>query len=179
MNKLKLTVFRISVAVWTLVLGLLSVYLYSNISHSAQEIMFADSIDVKEQVSITEVIPASKMKTPFEFQSVFPNRFTPTFRACKPGYIQGYITDDGAALSEGSECNLENERETSSKFETKINQAKRIVERNDERIILEFEENGNHYFEILRYRGGSCIKFIHAPSLELALEFENWYESDR
>lgn len=174
---MKLTVFRISVAIWTLVLGLLSVYFYSQLSQSAQY-LFVNSINVEEQLSIVEVASKPEIEQIPAIKPFLPNRFTPTFRACKPGYTQGYETDDGVELSEGSECPWEDEETTSQRFESKIERAKTIIERKGGRIILEFEENGKHYFEILRYSDGDrCIKFIHAPSLEIAFEFEKWEES--
>lgn len=174
---MKLTVFRISVAIWTLVLGLLSVYFYSQLLQSAQY-LFVNSINIEEQLSIVEVVSMPEIEQTPAIQTFLPNRFTPTFRACKPGYTQGYETDDGVKLSEGSECPWEYEENASKDFEAKIERAKTIIERKGERIILEFEEDGKHYFEILRYSDGDrCIKFIHAPSLELALEFEKWNES--
>jgi hypothetical protein len=54
----------------------------------------------------------------------------------------------------------------------RIRQAKRIIERKNGRFILEFKDKQGHYYEILQHVIDDSYDFIRAPTLELALEFE-------
>jgi hypothetical protein len=113
--------------------------------------------------------------------------FTPTCRACKPGYILGYQTEDGQDLREGVAAALDKKGDV---LEKRLKDAKRVIQiRRDyrdsrdhitaERIILENQSYycGEKSFWIITYEYDDAYSFIDAPSLELALEFEQFLTS--
>ena len=111
-------------------------------------------------------------------------RFTPMFRGCGMGYVQGYELDNGLTMTEGSDC-FDSSVEAWRNFSRQLINARKIVERVPshkdrfgdvgERVIALFppsERSGSEYARILWYGGGECILYIEAPSVEIALEFE-------
>jgi hypothetical protein len=83
MKKLFIRTFITSV---TFCLGVLAVFIVSLLVQANLD--YAPSGTVEHERLIT---PATKK-----------HQFNATFRACKPGYVQGYETDDGQQLREGS-----------------------------------------------------------------------------
>ncbi len=81
-------------------------------------------------------------------------RFIPSFRGCGMGYTQDYITNDGYILSEGNaDCDGPVE----------------VIQTENGRIISKLDVNGKTYFRI--HKDVHCIT---APTLEMAVEFENY-----
>lgn len=76
--------------------------------------------------------------------------------------------------------NTQREINWSIKKATKVLESQTISDENsksnEKRIILEYGKEKKS-FEILKYDGEKTIRVIAAPSLELALEFEKWWES--
>jgi hypothetical protein len=107
-------------------------------------------------------------------------RFSPTSRGCGQGYSQGYETNDGERLSEGVSWNP-SRKTTSREFQKLVRDAEQVVERIPnysgyhgwvgERVVL---INGPESVSILLYDGGSAYRFIDAPTLSTALEFEQY-----
>jgi hypothetical protein len=89
-------------------------------------------------------------------------RFTETFRACRPGYVQGYITNDGTKAFEGT-C-----------YEGRI--PTRIIDRRKGRAVLEFIDEGEARYEIRKYERNRCSGVIGSPSLDVALELEGFLQ---
>jgi len=101
------------------------------------------------------------------------------------GYTQTYYTDDGQPLSEGVSWNP-SPSVIKERFQHWISDAKQVVERVPkfrnhrgevgERIILinRPDELGRGSVSILFYDGGGSYRFIDAPTLDLAFEFEKY-----
>lgn len=164
---MKRALFYAIFAILTLVVGISSAWFL-------QPFPIGDLSLPNEADSLSKAVPAIESVTDID---ILPrHRFTETFRACKPGYVQGYVTDTEQAVTEGNNrCNLEDNGATETEFNDAIRRATRIVERKEGRVVLEFRDAEEKYIEILRYNGGACISFIRAPTLELALEFEKWH----
>jgi hypothetical protein len=78
-----------------------------------------------------------------------------------------YKTLDGQEILSGNFYSL-----NVKGMKRRIRQAKRIIERKNGRFILEFKDKQGHYYEILQHVIDDSYDFIRAPTLELALEFE-------
>lgn len=125
-------------------------------------------------------------ESPAEFKH--QKRFIPTGRGCGLGYFQGYRTNDGQHLSEGV-TGYRSYKETGKEFKKILAKAVRIVERFPkyknhlgdigERVILinPPDKNGKETISILWYGGKDYIQYVNAPSVDLALEFEQFLES--
>lgn len=112
-------------------------------------------------------------------------RFSRGSRGCGQGYVQSYQTNDGQLVDEGSFWELDNSK-TKQHVDKIINNAQRVIERvpNDrdyfgergERIVLvkKPNEEGEATVLILWYDGGKSYRFIAAPTLDIALEFEQY-----
>ena len=103
-------------------------------------------------------------------------RFVPTSRGCGNGYVQSYVTNDGYRLSEGVWKTSSKEFQKYFLDVTILKQVKNAKNRHGE-IGVRYEvngkdENGNKYFQILWY-GNGTLHDITAPSIGIALEFEN------
>ena len=104
---------KLSVAMLTLFGGILAVLLINKFFNS-EDFTTVDKSDLESAVIVT-IAPK-------------PPRFTETFRACRPGYIQGYETNDGIILTErSSSCEKPKKRD------------KRILHSDNERIISKIE----------------------------------------
>lgn len=115
-------------------------------------------------------------------------RFIATGRGCGFGYVQQYETADGQRLAEGM-SGFERDKKARASFKKRISQAVRVIERGTryrshpsqtgERVVLVNppDENGVESVSILWYGGGQFTAYIEAPSLDLALEFEQYLES--
>lgn len=159
--------FRVLVAVITFAIGFSAVWMMPAFTMSSINI---DSLAVEETKS--------------ELRESKKHRFLTTYRACKPGYIQGYETDEGDRLSEGTAPaadigfglgyhQLIREARTPHVFVSKYRDH---TGRIGERHILKNEPNeqGEESVTILFYDGGDYYRFINAPTMELALEFEQY-----
>lgn len=112
-------------------------------------------------------------------------RFTPTYRGCGNGYVQGYDTDDGQRVDEGVEAPF-HPKQARTEFLKYIREAKQVIKRlpkyHDhlgkvgERVVIvnKPDREGNRWVSILFYDGGHQIRYIDAPNLGLALEFEQY-----
>jgi len=112
-------------------------------------------------------------------------RFTPTGRGCGNGYVQGYQTDSGETVWEGVSA-FESRKEARQSFKKKQGEAVRIIERRTkvpdnrgnmgDRIVLETppDDEGQTGIIIIWYGGGQHVREIGAPTLDLALEFEQY-----
>lgn len=169
---MKRTSFYLGAAITALIVGLIGVRLLGFFP-TFENFQIIESSDLQKGFSAVEPIPIT---------ANLPSlHFTKTFNSCSidSGYIQGYITNDGQHLSEGNECFFGKNKKTGKEFNKLINESKKTIERNTERVVLEFEGENGKYFKILYYNGGQCFDFIDAPNLELALEFEKWQESQK
>lgn len=136
---------KLSVAMLTLFGGILAVLLINKFFNS-EDFTTVDKSDLESAVIVT-IAPK-------------PPRFTETFRACRPGYIQGYETNDGIILTErSSSCEKPKKRD------------KRILHSDNERIISKIETKERSYYEIYHLKNSHCID---TPTLETGLELEEW-----
>ncbi|MBX7169432.1 MAG: hypothetical protein K1X72_00655 [Pyrinomonadaceae bacterium] len=103
-------------------------------------------------------------------------RFIPYARGCKPGYSQSYITNEGDFMNEGvtpmNEKQLKKFLKNAEVIERVENAKNRHGDKGVRFITKNISKNGETYYEILWY-GGNLLFDITAPTLELALEFEN------
>lgn len=110
-------------------------------------------------------------------------RFMPTWRGCGGGYSQGYVTDNDEPLTEGVRWHS-SRRVIRREFEKLVRDAQHVVERVPkfqdhlgkvgQRIVIVNNptEDGKESVSILFYDGDDSYRFIDAPTLGLALEFE-------
>lgn len=117
-------------------------------------------------------------------------RFIPTVRSCGLGYDQSYQTNDEQPLEEGM-FGVETSKEASATFNKMIAKASRVIEQGQryrshpdkvgERVIVvnPADENGEETISILWSDGKHYIAYINAPTLELALEFEQFLEANK
>lgn len=103
-------------------------------------------------------------------------------RGCGNGYAQAYMLPNGQRMSEGS-TPYETREAAQEALESIIIKALRVVERvpkvknrwgnEGERIVLITSDNhGKEEASIIWYDGDKAILWIYAPSLEIALAFE-------
>lgn len=159
-------VTRISIAVFTFVIGLTGVRL-------AGEGAGGVGAPAAGRTAAT-VVPVAAPQ---------PERFKPTLRGCGMGYGQVYEMPDGRAMSEGSACS-ETAREARREWRKLLAGAAKILERvprhknrsgdRGERVVALFPPDGHAggTARILWYDGGDCYLYISAPTLDIALEFE-------
>lgn len=103
-------------------------------------------------------------------------RFQETGRGCGMGYVQGYETDDGERVSEGSiGCFAAPGKKNS--FRVAKRKPNRVLTETSERAVVEINEDGKTSFVIYEISEGDCTNFISAPTLELALEFEEFLKN--
>jgi hypothetical protein len=103
------------------------------------------------------------------------SRFQETGRGCGMGYVQGYETDDGIKVSEGNiGCSAVGKENPFREAKRKPN---RVITQTGERAVVEINEDGKRSFEIYEISEGDCTHFISAPTLELALEFEEFLKN--
>ena len=177
---MKRAYLRFRVMLMTFALGLASVFLFNGFLNKTHENFLTLSETKSSDVLVV---------FPRERKSMFgEKRFNETWRACKPGYAQGYITNDGMELTEGNNC------EKSEGID------ERIIQKNNERVISEIERkdkiSGQIYqigigqkrdpsngernykksYKIYQIRTGHCIE---SPSIELGLELENFLKTNR
>ena len=112
-------------------------------------------------------------------------RFSPSARGCGAGYSQLYVTDDDQPVSEGVHWDPST-KIIRRNFRKLVRDAKNVVERSanfrgypdrvGERIIIVNQPGklGEDSVSILFYDGGDSYRFINAPTLALALEFEQY-----
>jgi hypothetical protein len=128
-----------------------------------------ESNEPDENVLLPVVLPAKQ-------------RFTPTGRACKPGWAQGYESSDGERLSESGN-GFSSVAMANRELQKRISKAEKIVERTvkfdskgkkvGERVIAIFPPNeGRTTWVSIIWTDKTAIGSINAPSLQLALEFE-------
>ena len=156
---------RIFIGFATFVVGILFVFVTSNLSTSQNETVF-----------IVEPVYKSEMRIP---------RFTPFARGCGNGYAQSYKTDDGDFVAEGVTAE-DSRKEVRRVLREWIRDSRQIIERSPkfrnhrgevgERIILLNKPNdeGKESVSIVFYDGGDSYRFIDAPTLDLVLEFEQY-----
>ena len=111
-------------------------------------------------------------------------RFTPFGRGCGNGYVQSYDTNDGERVAEGVVV-FSTRKEARRSFNEGKTQA-RILERTPnfrdhegnigERVIVEYvsKDPQETTVSIMFYDGNDFIRYIDAPTLDLALEFEQY-----
>lgn len=137
--------FRFRFFLMTLALGFASVWFFHNITITEDE-------NIKTATLVT-IAPK-------------PPRFLETFRGCGGGvgYFQGYMTNDGAELTEGNLCEKPKARD------------KRIIQKDKERIVSKIEYENETYYKIYQIESGKCIT---APTVELGIELENYLKNNR
>jgi hypothetical protein len=158
---------RIAIGLITFLLGISSVFVFKVATESSLP---------AENLAVFRVIPISRDAIP---------RFTPTGRACGGGYAQGYRTNDGEAVVEGVAGGRDS-KEIKRELRKWVRDAEQVIERLPkfrdhrgnvgERIVIVNRpgESGEGSVSIFFYGGGDYYRFIDAPSLDLALEFEQY-----
>ena len=157
---------RLSAALFTFTIGVFAATAWFSLTYTRPRF-----------VSAKTVAPAPAPPTVEEALT-----FRGTFRACKPGWAQGYEASDGEKLSEwsypyGSHANARSE------LNKRLRDALRVVERTPrldrdgnlgERVIGIFppnEQRSKEWVGIL-WTEGAALRGIYAPSIRHALEFE-------
>ena len=180
---MKRTFLRLSISILTFAVGFSVVWLVGLLT-----VLFPPLEN--KSVSFND-LPTGQPVIPIAETSYQKPRFTGTFRGCGFGYVQGYETDDGQQLSEGITGNA-TRKKAPAEFKKLIAKAVRVVERVPnyenhrgelgERVVLvnpPDDRNAEETVSILWYGGGQFIAFIDAPSLDLALEFEQFLEATK
>lgn len=158
--------FRFFTLTLTFTLGLSAVWFFGHLTYVPREIpiVSAETIDIPK--------PAK-------------SRFSPYARGCGNIYVQSYETDDGQFVAEGL-TGFRSKNLARREFLKTVRSATAIVQRvrdarnhlgkRGERAVLrgKDKETGEGFVEILWYDGDDTVRFISAPSLELALEFEQY-----
>lgn len=110
------------------------------------------------------------------------NGITPTARGHGNGYGQAYKLPDGKKLGEGNEC-FDSFKQATKRMKVWLKGADHIIERvapveqkgkrKSERVVASFpkDEFGNRWVTIMWVQE-RCIHWMHAPTLEYALELE-------
>jgi hypothetical protein len=136
--------------------------------------------EVREELEVTPLVTFDSPKS--ETLKLLP-KFMPFARGCGNGYAQSYWTSDGQWLSEGVQV-FETTKKTRAELNRWITKATRIIERVPnyknrwgdlgERIVIvnPLDKNGKESVSVLWYGGDNSVSYIDAPTLELALEFE-------
>lgn len=175
---------RFSTLLLTFFIGVIAVWLISLLTIVPQPIE-TQPVFINEHSEEIPVTPISTVSAPKDSDE--KPRFGATGRGCGFGYWQGYETDDGQQLSEGM-SGFETRKKARSEFNKRIAKAVNIIEQGQrfrshpgkvgERVVLinPADENGKETISIIWYGGGQFIAFINAPTLDLALEFEQFLE---
>jgi hypothetical protein len=142
------------------------------------------------EVALPEVVQSvdSNLK---ETNEVILNkeRFTFLGHACGNGWVQGYELPDGQRISTGLDA-FGSSKEAESELSKTLSKAERIITTVEKykkpsreigkRTIAEFisEKTGKSVVGIFwRKKGEDSYEYIYAPTLEIALEFEKYQES--
>jgi len=170
---------RIGVGFVTFVVGISAVFVTSKLSTPENEAApNYDPVYNAENETVLIVEPVYKAETGI-------SRFTPYGRGCGNGYAQSYTTDDGQFVDEGVAAGYY-PKEIRRDLRKWVRDAKQVIERVPkfrnsleevgERIIIVNKPNkeGKESVSILFYDGGDSCRFIDAPTLDLALEFEQY-----
>lgn len=141
-------------------------------------------------VFVTSRLSAPQTESAFIIAPVYKSetgipRFMPTGRGCGGGYSQGYVTDDEQPLAEGVRWHP-SKKIIRREFREWVRDAKQVIEevpkfRNHRGevgrrivIISKASDDGNEWVSILFHDGDESYRFIDAPTLDLALEFEQY-----
>ena len=147
---MKLILQKLGVASLTLTIGLFSTFIIKKIYNS----VIAADIDESDLKNVVMVSIAPKSP-----------RFIETGRGCGNGYIQGYETNDGMKLFEGT-LNCKKPKNNDSK----------IFQKDSKRIISKIETLEKIYYNIYQLENSHCI---NSPTIELGLELEDWLASQK
>jgi len=160
----------------TLALGLASVPFFTSLSERWSEVSV--ELPVVESESLITVFPQ-------EHQRIFRLKVA----GCGgwniyggQGGAAGFETEDGQKVSIDSSY-YDKKKGVQRELQIRLQEANQIIEitqaahdyseKLGKRIILKNGKENKHY-EILRYDGNKSIRTIYAPTLKLALEFENY-----
>ncbi len=142
---------KLGVAILTFIIGIATVLLIDRF-YNSEGFTIEDKSDLENAVVVT-IAPK-------------PPRFTETFQSCGLGCVfQSYVTNDGIELSETYRC-----------CKNPKNRDKKIVQKDDEKIVSKIETDGKTYYEIYLLENEHCI---YAPTIELGIEFEKWQSSQK
>lgn len=175
-----------SVALLSTAVGLSSVFIFyvcEEINHSlnnSQALINPDKGKPKV-IKLPFVIDGEFMEVEIDEEEPF------TFlgHACGNGYVDGYITGNEERLSSGLA------KINPSEFRKEIREASKVIENIDDfknrdgengvRVVVQVEdEDGNkRFYKIIWYDKKENMYYIIAPSLNLAIEFEKWQESQK
>jgi hypothetical protein len=111
-------------------------------------------------------------------------RFTLLGHACGNGYVQGYITNEGERLSTGLDIIKPKDFQkevVEAEILSKIENYENTDGKKGTRFILKGRNNktGKEFYELIWYDQKRNKYYITAPSLDLALEFEQWQKSQK
>lgn len=159
-------IFFLSIALSTFIFGSVLAWLYDG----ATKAITAKTITVPH-----------KVERRIEKTSLLDG-IEPTIRGCGNGYAQGYELPDGTGMGEGNSC-YRSFKEADKEMRALVKKAEYIIERvapskrkgeaKSERVVISFPgaELINKGIRIM-WVHDHCLRWINAPSLELALEFE-------
>ncbi|MDQ3061977.1 MAG: hypothetical protein M3R14_03815 [Acidobacteriota bacterium] len=183
---MKRIIFRFSITILTIAIGVLSVFIFNvyqevNRSLSNSKAVINPDKGKPKIIKLPFIIDGKFMEVEIDEKEPF------TFlgHACGRGYVDGYITSDEERLSSGLE------KINPSKFRKEIQEASKVIENienfknrdgeNGVRTIIQIESKGNNkqFYKIVWYDKKENMYYIIAPTLELALEFERWQESQK
>jgi hypothetical protein len=178
---MKRIIFRLSVLLLTFAVGFVAVWLIG--------LLTLGSLSIETKLASLNNGSAESPVSPIPIISNQKPRFTGTIRGCGFGYWQGYETDDRQQLSEGI-TGIATRKKARAEFKKWIAKSVRVVERVPnyknrlgklgERVVVinpPDDRNAKETVSILWHDGGQFIAFINAPSLDLALEFEQFLEA--
>lgn len=159
-------IFYLGVALSTFLLGYLLAWLF--FAHMSPDLL-------KATMSALEPAIRSERKSRLD-------GMRPTIRGCGNGYVQGYELTDGTKMGEGNDCHR-SFMEASKAMTSRLQKSDKILDRTapleqkgrpkSDRVVAWFpaDEYRNKSVMIM-WVHGTCIHWIAAPDLELALEFE-------
>jgi hypothetical protein len=113
------------------------------------------------------------------------HRFTPLARWSHGGYLQDYRTDDGQHINEGMRSFQTPDEAIAEFHRTFVAGSSEILERipkfrnshgelGERMVVRTLGREKVEWVAITWYDGGDSFTFVQAPTLELALEFEEF-----
>ena len=93
-------------------------------------------------------------------------------------WVSGYRTNDWKKISISGSSH-EKANGAKKEFSLRIANAFKVLESGKSRIIVENQEDENKWIDLIKYENKKSLVIINSPTLELALEFEKWRESQK
>jgi hypothetical protein len=151
----------------TFALGLASVFMFNG------SLQFSDEIPVNlpkvQSKSVLEVITKESWKG-FQFVGQGCGGWD---KYNSDIWVAGYRSNDWKAVSISGSSH-ENEKETRTEFNARINDAVEILEIDKNRAVIEIKGSERNLFNIIFFEDKKSLIIISASNLETAIEFEKW-----